>query len=97
MRKTFYHLGLESYHGPLSDGSVWQIRSLVVCRYVQTLERKTAGLQIVLASTKQRAAADRQALALLRREHSELQVHIYPLLMPVTAALCFVSPCWALS
>ena len=46
----------------------------MVCRLIQTLESRLAGLQSVLSSTRQRAAAERHALETLRREHAELQV-----------------------
>jgi hypothetical protein len=46
----------------------------VVHRLIQTLSSKVAGLEIVLASMKQRAAADRHALDVLRREHADLHV-----------------------
>lgn len=48
----------------------------MVFRFIQTLQSKVAGLESVLSSTKQRAAADRHALDALRNERVELQVRV---------------------
>lgn len=50
-------------------------------RFIQTLHSKVAGLESVLSSTTQRAAADRHALDALRNERAELQVRVSELEM----------------
>lgn len=49
------------------------------CRCVDTLKSRVAGLETLLASTEERAAADRSTLQRMTKEHAQLQVltHYY--------------------
>lgn len=59
-----------------NDHMLLNVVRVIACRCIQTLTNRVAGLQSVLASTRQRSASDRYALEELRREHAELQVHL---------------------